>query len=444
MEITEQQFLENMDTLPDQEQSMVIGLIDANTPEALEAFASSLGVTFSVEDVADETIEEPVDTEMEPTLPLEEPVVEEAPIEEPPAPVESPMDQQMQQLAMGDQVVEPVPEEAMPTENIPAEAVPIDAVAGPIMQEGASETGVADDVPMDAEEGAYVVNAAAIERVGVLDFEERILKPNIESLRKKGVEINLEQLKSPAAQVEGDTDVSVSNGEYYLPPVLVKEIGLDLLEKINKRGEQETEERIAEEEAPVEPMQQQVQALKRGERVKKNTRDEEVARTIVAEAGVFKTKEAMQKVLNVMVNRTKAYKFTDNKGKEVKTLQDNLDEIEFSGYKSQKNKKLDKNQLNIARELVKLSRQDKLKDLTDGATNFWNPNTATSTWFKDNIANNKDFELTATDKLSNTVYQHDYYKRKPVVAPLPPEKPKPVVTAPLPPEKPAIESTSIR
>ena len=444
MEITEQQFLENMDTLPDQEQSMVIGLIDANTPEALEAFASSLGVTFSVEDVADETIEEPVDTEMEPTLPLEEPVVEEAPIEEPPAPVESPMDQQMQQLAMGDQVVEPVPEEAMPTENIPAEAVPIDAVAGPIMQEGASETGVADDVPMDAEEGAYVVNAAAIERVGVLDFEERILKPNIESLRKKGVEISLEQLKSPAAQVEGDTDVAVSNGEYYLPPVLVKEIGLDLLEKINKRGEQETEERIAEEEAPVDPMQQQVQALKRGERVKKNTRDEEVARTIVAEAGVFKTKEAMQKVLNVMVNRTKAYKFTDNKGKEVKTLQDNLDEIEFSGYKSQKNKKLDKNQLNIARELVKLSRQDKLKDLTDGATNFWNPNTATSTWFKDNIANNKDFELTATDKLSNTVYQHDYYKRKPVVAPLPPEKPKPVVTAPLPPEKPAIESTSIR
>jgi hypothetical protein len=433
MEITEQQFLENMDTLPDQEQSMVIGLIDANTPEALEAFASSLGVTFSVEDVADETIEEPVDTEMEPTLPLEEPVVEEAPIEEPPVPVESPMDQQMQQLAMGDQVVEPVPEEAMPTEAMPTEAVPmeaapVDAVAGPIMQPGASETGVADDVPMDAEEGAYVVNAAAIERVGVRDFEERILKPNIESLRKKGVEISLEQLKSPAAQVEGDTDVAVSNGEYYLPPVLVKEIGLDLLEKINKRGEQETEERIAEEEAPVEPMQQQVQALKKGQRVKKNTRDEEIARTIVAEAGVFKTKEAMQKVLNVMVNRTKAYKFTDNKGKEVKTLQDNLDEIEFSGYKSQKNKKLDKNQLNIARELVKLSRQDKLKDLTDGATNFWNPNTATSTWFKDNIANNKDFELTATDKLSNTVYQHDYYKRKPVVAPLPPKKPIPQST----------------
>ena len=277
MEITEQQFLENMDTLPDQEQSMVIGLIDANTPEALEAFASSLGVTFSVEDVADETIEEPVDTEMEPTLPLEEPVVEEAPIEEPPVPVESPMDQQMQQLAMGDQVVEPVPEEAMPTEAMPTEAVPmeaapVDAVAGPIMQPGASETGVADDVPMDAEEGAYVVNAAAIERVGVRDFEERILKPNIESLRKKGVEISLEQLKSPAAQVEGDTDVAVSNGEYYLPPVLVKEIGLDLLEKINKSGEQETEERIDEEEATVEPMQQQVQALKKGQRVKKNTR----------------------------------------------------------------------------------------------------------------------------------------------------------------------------
>lgn len=277
MEITEQQFNANLQNLSEMDQQNVIGIIQEIDGDELRSFAKALGVDIVM---SEEVAEEPMDATVDPAMdemPMEEPPMEAPPVEAPPAPVQPSMDQQMQQLAMGDQVVEPVPEEAMPTEAMPTEAVPmeaapVDAVAGPIMQPGASETGVADDVPMDAEEGAYVVNAAAIERVGVRDFEERILKPNIESLRKKGVEISLEQLKSPAAQVEGDTDVAVSNGEYYLPPVLVKEIGLDLLEKINKRGEQETEERIAEEEAPVDPMQQQVQALKNGQRVKKNTR----------------------------------------------------------------------------------------------------------------------------------------------------------------------------
>ena len=275
MEITEQQFNANLQNLSEMDQQNVIGIIQEIDGDELRSFAKALGVDIVM---SEEVAEEPMDAAVDPAM--DEMPMEEPPMEAPPAPVQPSMDQQMQQLAMGDQVVEPVPEEAMPTEAMPTEAMPteavpmeaapVDAVAGPIMQDGASETGVADDVPMDAEEGAYVVNAAAIERVGVRDFEERILKPNIESLRKKGVEISLEQLKSPAAQVEGDTDVAVSNGEYYLPPVLVKEIGLDLLEKINKRGEQETEERIAEEEAPVDPMQQQVQALKKGQRVKKN------------------------------------------------------------------------------------------------------------------------------------------------------------------------------
>lgn len=272
MEITEQQFNANLQNLSEMDQQNVVGIIQEIDGDELRSFAKALGVNIVM---SEEVAEEPMDATVDPAMdempmeepPMEAPPAEVPPVEAPPAPVQPSMDQQMQQLALGDQVVEPVPEEAMPTEAMPTEAVPmeaapVDAVAGPIMQDGASETGVADDVPMDAEEGAYVVNAAAIERVGVRDFEERILKPNIESLRKKGVEISLEQLKSPAAQVEGDTDVAVSNGEYYLPPVLVAEIGLDLLEKINKRGEQETEERIAEEEAPVDPMQQQVQALK--------------------------------------------------------------------------------------------------------------------------------------------------------------------------------------
>jgi len=385
------------------------------------------------------------------------------------------MDQQMQQLALGDQVVEPVPEEAMPTENIPAEAVPIDAVAGPIMQEGASETGVADDVPMDAEEGAYVVNAAAIKRVGVRDFEERILKPNIESLRKKGVEISLEQLKSPAAQVEGDTDVVVSNGEYYLPPPLVAEIGLDLLEKINKRGEEETEEKIAEEKAPVEPMQQQVQALKRGDTVKKKE-VEALARLLIAEAipggghdyttskeeDAKETYSNMQAVANVVGNRLRDKKTNFRKYKNymdvisARTPKDKrgIDYQEFSGYNDKNYKEAhikQKERYKQALEIAEKQISGNLEDITGGATFFYNPNAVRKggrpAKFFENRQNERRFEFTGRIGGHDLFYDDHSEINRPKgtrIPPLPPKKPtiesRPEVVAPLPKEKPPTRS----
>ena len=339
------------------------------------------------------------------------------------------------------------------------------------MQEGASETGVADDVPMDAEEGAYVVNAAAIERVGVRDFEERILKPNIESLRKKGVEISLEQLKSPAAQVEGDTDVAVSNGEYYLPPVLVKEIGLDLLEKINKRGEQETEERIAEEKAPVEPMQQQVQALKRGDTVKKKE-VEALARLLIAEAipggdhdyttskeeDAKETYSNMQAVANVVGNRLRDKKTNFRKYKNymdvISAKIPNGNYQEFSGYNDKNYKEAhikQKERYKQALEIAEKQISGNLEDITGGATFFYNPRAVKrggrpAKFFQDR-RNERRFEFTGRIGGHDLFYDDHSEINRPKgtrIAPLPPKKPtiesRPEVVAPLPKEKPPTRS----
>lgn len=467
MEITEQQFNANLQNLSEMDQQNVVGIIQEIDGDELRSFAKALGVDIVI---SEELAEEPMDATVDPAMdempmeepPMEAPPAEVPPVEAPPAPVQPSMDQQMQQLALGDQVVEPVPKEAMPTEAMPTEAVPmeaapVDAVAGPIMQEGASETGVADDVPMDAEEGAYVVNAAAIKRVGVRDFEERILKPNIESLRKKGVEISLEQLKSPAAQVEGDTDVVVSNGEYYLPPPLVAEIGLDLLDKINKRGEEETEERIAEEEAPVDPMQQQVQALKRGDTVKKKE-VEALARLLIAEAipggghdyttskeeDAKETYSNMQAVANVVGNRLRDKKTNFRKYKNymdvISAKIPNGNYQEFSGYNDKNYKEAhikQKERYKQALEIAEKQISGNLEDITGGATFFYNPNAVRkrgrpAKFFEDR-QNERRFEFTGRIG-GHDLFYDDYSEIN---------RPKGTRIPPLPPKKPIPQSTPI-
>ena len=248
MEITEQQFTTNLEQMPEQPQVQVVQLIEQNDSEILQSFAASLGVNLSMGeeeaplDSSEEVGGEPpllprernlqemqqfdnrMDPDPDPDPDLSDPAAFPGRVTAPGAmEVEaSPVQDQMQQLAFGDQV------------------------AGPIEQPGAeNETGVADDVPMDAPEGAFIINASAIAKVGKLDFEQRILAPAIKELKKEGVNIELASLKTPSKQVEGAVDIAVSNKEYYIPPELAEMIGTDLLEKINKRGEKETEEKLA-------------------------------------------------------------------------------------------------------------------------------------------------------------------------------------------------------
>ena len=163
---------------------------------------------------------------------------------------------QREGMALGDQPTEPV------------------ATTGPIEKEGADNSGVADDVPMDAEQDSFVINAAAVDEVGELDLEQRIIQPAIDALQKEGIKITVADLKRPQEQVDGSVPVAVSNGEYYIPRALARKIGYGLLKKINDRGKPETEKKLKEreEQKPQEPQAEMQAAL--GKRIGMSNGDE--------------------------------------------------------------------------------------------------------------------------------------------------------------------------
>ncbi len=103
-----------------------------------------------------------------------------------------------------------------------------------------SEAGkVADNRPMKAPEGMYVINAAAVEFAGEKDIRKMIMDAQKEAVRRG--------LSTADFERHSDlVDIAVSSGEVTIAPHLVDIIGEDRLEKINKRGLRKTEQRIAE------------------------------------------------------------------------------------------------------------------------------------------------------------------------------------------------------
>tara|TARA_R110002012_G_scaffold322073_1_gene554626 strand:+ start:4460 stop:7630 length:3171 start_codon:yes stop_codon:yes gene_type:complete len=101
---------------------------------------------------------------------------------------------------------------------------------------------IADDIPMEAEEGDFIINAPAAEFAGRQDVVDMILKA-INSLKEKGVDI---QYGNPKIPVKNSVQLAVSRNEVYVPKVIAEEIGYDKLEKINNRGKREVERRQQE------------------------------------------------------------------------------------------------------------------------------------------------------------------------------------------------------
>ena len=98
---------------------------------------------------------------------------------------------------------------------------------------------VADDRPMKAKEGTYILNAAAVEFAGEQDIRKMLMDAQKEAVRR-GIVQEDEQRSSKLI------DIAVSKGEVTIAPHLVDIIGEDRLEKINKRGIRKTEQRIAQ------------------------------------------------------------------------------------------------------------------------------------------------------------------------------------------------------
>ena len=117
--------------------------------------------------------------------------------------------------------------------------------------DGEKQTGVADDLPMELSEGSYVLNAHAVELVGVKDLNQ-IIKDAITIAVEAGYD--LPKKVDPTKKVP----IQISNGEFVIPEILVPIIGLENLEKMNRRGLEYRKKQEAEagEEQQATPTQQ--------------------------------------------------------------------------------------------------------------------------------------------------------------------------------------------
>ena len=94
---------------------------------------------------------------------------------------------------------------------------------------------VADDIPMpEAEEDGFVINQEAVKLAGEMDLIKKIEDAE-RYVKSKGIE--LKKSKQP---------ILASSGEIYVRPEVVAAIGLDELEKINKRGVPATKKKLKE------------------------------------------------------------------------------------------------------------------------------------------------------------------------------------------------------
>lgn len=98
---------------------------------------------------------------------------------------------------------------------------------------------VADNRPAQLPEGAFVINAAAVEFAGSNDIKDMLLEAHKEAVRRG---LTVDKQGNGAKLI----DVAISSGEVVVSPHLAKIIGYDRLTKINNRGKPETRERIEE------------------------------------------------------------------------------------------------------------------------------------------------------------------------------------------------------
>lgn len=100
---------------------------------------------------------------------------------------------------------------------------------------------VADDKPTQLPEGAFVLNASSVEFAGEQDISKMLFDAHEEAIRRGAVSQG-----TSGEATRKMIDVAVSRGEVVVAPYMVKIIGLDRLEKINKRGIRDTERKIEE------------------------------------------------------------------------------------------------------------------------------------------------------------------------------------------------------
>ena len=108
---------------------------------------------------------------------------------------------------------------------------------------------IADDKPMDARDGDFIINAPAAEEAGKQDIQ-RMINTAITNLQEKGVDV---RFGDPKINIADKVKLLVSRNEVYIPAIIAKEIGYDRLKKINNRGKREVQRRQEESQQDEKP-----------------------------------------------------------------------------------------------------------------------------------------------------------------------------------------------
>ena len=125
-------------------------------------------------------------------------------------------------------------------------------VGGPPDQFTEQQT-IADDIPKTVPEGAFVINAPAVEFAGKEDIKQMLIEA-YEIVAQKDIDAGVD--KSPTATTipsKEQVDIMISRGEVIVPPEIAKIIGYDRLEKINNRGKKEVARRQEESQKEEKP-----------------------------------------------------------------------------------------------------------------------------------------------------------------------------------------------
>lgn len=119
---------------------------------------------------------------------------------------------------------------------------PVGFVNGRSPEEVTDADTVRDDVEGSVPEGTFVINAVAVEKYGS-ERIRKLLMSALQEAERQGIDISA---SGSTITDEDSVSVAVSEGEVLVPPVLVRIIGLQKLEKINSLGQEEVDERVEE------------------------------------------------------------------------------------------------------------------------------------------------------------------------------------------------------
>ena len=120
---------------------------------------------------------------------------------------------------------------------------------------------IADDKPMDAKKGDFIINAPAAEEAGKQDIQ-RMINTAISNLQEKGVDVHF---GNPKINIRDKVKLLVSRNEVYIPAIIAKEIGYDRLKKINNRGKREVQRRQEESQQDEKPQSRGFIQKKKGD-----------------------------------------------------------------------------------------------------------------------------------------------------------------------------------